>query len=75
MNKHLSGVMVAVFAAAMLFPSPASADHRPGNVVVMGGTLALTGRYPVWSWMVYYYSLSSEAYAEFLRSEKVWTWP
>ena len=43
MNKHLTGVMVAVFAAAMLFPSPTFADHRPGNVVVMGGTLALTG--------------------------------
>ena len=45
MSKHLSGVIIAAFAAAMLVPSPASADHRPGNVVVMGGTLALTGRY------------------------------
>ncbi len=43
MNRHLSGVMVAVFAAAMLFPSPAFADHRPGDVVVMGATLSLTG--------------------------------
>ena len=43
MSKHLSGVMVAVFAAAMLFPSPAFADHRPGNVVVIGGTMSLTG--------------------------------
>ncbi len=43
MSKHLSGVMVAVFAAAMLFPSPAFADNRPGNVVVMGGTLSLSG--------------------------------
>ncbi len=45
--KHLTGVMVAVFAAAMLFTAPALADHRPGNVVVMGGTLALTGRLSV----------------------------
>ena len=45
MNKRLSGVMAAVFAAAMLFPSPAFADHRPGNVVVIGGTMGLTGRY------------------------------
>ncbi len=37
MNRHLTGVMIAVFAAAMLFPSPALADHRPGNVIVMGG--------------------------------------
>ncbi len=35
--------MVAVFTATMLFPSPAFADHRPGNVVVIGGTLGLTG--------------------------------
>ncbi len=47
MNRQLTGVMVAVFAAAMLYPAPASADHRPGNVVVMGGTMALTGRYAV----------------------------
>ena len=39
--------MVAVFAAAMLFPSPATADHRPGNVVVFGGTISLTGRHAV----------------------------
>ncbi len=45
MNRHLTGVMAAVFAAAMLYPAPASADHRPGNVVVMGGTMSLTGRY------------------------------
>ena len=47
MSKHLSGVMVAVIAAAMLFTAPTSADHRPGNVVVIGGTLSLTGRYAV----------------------------
>ncbi len=40
MNTHLSAVMVAVLATA-----PAFADHRPGNVVVMGGTLSLSGRY------------------------------
>ena len=43
MSKYLTSVMVAVFAAAMLFPSPAFADHRPGNVVVMGGTISKTG--------------------------------
>ena len=47
MYKHLSGVMAALLAAAVLFTTPASADHRPGNVVVMGGTLSLTGRYAV----------------------------
>ncbi len=41
MSKHLSSVMVAVLAAAMLYPALAFADHRPGNVVVMGGTLSL----------------------------------
>ncbi len=44
MNKHLSAVMVAAFAAAMLVPSPAFAQHRPGNVVVMGGTISQTGK-------------------------------
>ncbi len=47
MSKHLSGVMVAVLAAAAVFTAPAFAGHRPGNVVVMGGTLSLTGRYAV----------------------------
>ena len=46
MNRYLSGLMVAALAAAaMFFPAPAFADHRPGNVVVMGGTLSLTSRY------------------------------
>jgi len=46
MNRHLTGVMVAVIAAAAVHISaPAFADHRPGNVVVMGGTISLTGRY------------------------------
>ncbi len=47
MSKHLTAVMVAVFAAAGLFAAPAFAGHRPGNVVVMGGTLSLTGRFAV----------------------------
>ena len=44
MTRCLSSVMVAALAAAMLYPAPAFADHRPGNVVVMGTTLSLTGR-------------------------------
>ena len=47
LNRHHTSVMIAVFAAAMLYPAPATADHRPGNVVVMGGTLSLTGPYAV----------------------------
>ncbi len=43
MNKHLTAVMIAALTATMLLTAPASADHRPGNVVVIGGTLALTG--------------------------------
>ena len=43
MNKHLTSVMIAVLAAAVMFTAPAFADHRPGNVVVIGGTLGLTG--------------------------------
>ncbi len=35
--------MVAVLAAAQLITAPAFADHRPGNVVVMGGTISKTG--------------------------------
>ncbi len=45
MNRHLTGVTIVALVAAMLYPAPAFADHRPGNVVVMGGTMALTGRY------------------------------
>ena len=46
MSKHLSGVMAgALAAAAVFFTAPASADHRPGNVVVMGGTIGKTGRH------------------------------
>ena len=48
MNRHLTGVMVAVFAAAAVHISaPASADHRPGNVVVIAGAFSETGRYAV----------------------------
>jgi len=38
-------VMSAVLAAAVLYAGTAFADHRPGNLVVMGGTLSLTGRF------------------------------
>ena len=47
MNRHLTGVMAAALAAAAFLTAPAYADHRPGDVVVMGGTLSLTGRYAV----------------------------
>ena len=44
MKKHPIAILsAAVLAAATLYPVPAFAGHRPGNVVVMGGTLALTG--------------------------------
>ncbi len=45
MNKHLTGVVVALFAATVNYTAPAQAHHRPGNVVVMGGTVSQTGRY------------------------------
>jgi branched-chain amino acid transport system substrate-binding protein len=47
MKRCLTGVMIAVLAAAVLYAGTAFADHRPGNVVVMGGTLSLTGRFAV----------------------------
>ncbi len=31
--------------ASTAFVATAFADHRPGNIVVLGGTLALSGRY------------------------------
>ncbi|MFQ5936381.1 MAG: amino acid ABC transporter substrate-binding protein [Acidiferrobacterales bacterium] len=44
MNTHLAGVLVAGLTVG--FPvSTAFADHRPGNVVVIGGTTSLSGRY------------------------------
>ncbi len=43
MRKHLTGVMGVALVAAVLFIAPAFADHRPGNVVVIGATLSLTG--------------------------------
>ncbi len=46
MSKHLTGVMIVALAAATFFTAPAFADHRPGNVVVMGGTLSLTAKSP-----------------------------
>ncbi len=45
MRRCLREVMIAVLAAAVLYAGTAFADHRPGNLVVMGGTLSLTGRY------------------------------
>ena len=47
MNRHLTGVMAAVLAATVLLAAPTFADHRPGNVVVIGGTISLTGRFVV----------------------------
>ena len=43
LNRHLTSVMAAVFATVLL-AAPAFAHHRPGNVVVMGGTTSMTGR-------------------------------
>ncbi len=45
MTKHLTAVMIAALTATVMFAAPALADHRPGNVVVMGGSWPLTGRY------------------------------
>ena len=46
MTRHLPDVMIAVLVvAATLLAGPAFADHRAGNVVVMGGSWPLTGRY------------------------------
>ncbi len=46
MKKHPIAILsAAMLATATLYPAPAFADHRPGNVVVIGGTLSLTGRY------------------------------
>jgi hypothetical protein len=36
---------MALLAAAVLYAGTEFADHRPGNLVVMGGTLSLTDRY------------------------------
>ena len=47
MNRHLIGMMIAVFAAVVHITAPAFADHRPGNVVVMGGTISQTGRFAI----------------------------
>ncbi len=45
MRRCLIGMIIATLAAAALYAGTAFADHRPGNLVVMGGTLSLTGRY------------------------------
>ena len=44
MNKHLSAVMGAVLAIAVLLTIPAFAGHRPANVVV-SATVSLSGCY------------------------------
>ncbi len=45
MYKLLSVAVAALAATTMIFTAPAFADHRPGNVVVIGGTMGLTGRF------------------------------
>ena len=45
MNRYLIGVMIGILAAAVHITTPAFADHRPGNVVVIGGSWALSGGY------------------------------
>ena len=45
MNRHLTGLILAAVVAAGFLTAPASADHRPGNVVVIGGTISQTGRF------------------------------
>ena len=45
MRRCLRDVTIAVLASAVLYVGAAFADHRPGNLVVMGGTLSLTGQY------------------------------
>ena len=45
MTKYLTAVMIAALTATVMLTAPALADHRPGNVVVMGGSWALTGGY------------------------------
>ncbi len=44
MKRHFKTVLFVGLAAVVL-AATALADHRPGNVVVVGGTLALSGRY------------------------------
>jgi len=53
MRRCLTDVIIAVLAAAVLYAGTAFADHRPGNLVVMGGTLSLTGRFAVPAGRVY----------------------
>jgi branched-chain amino acid transport system substrate-binding protein len=53
MRRCLTDVMSAVLAAAVLYAGTAFADHRPGNLVVMGGTLSLTGRFAVPAGRIY----------------------
>jgi len=43
MSKHLSSMMVAVFAAAMLYPAPVFARHRPGSGQLNGYLTGVLG--------------------------------
>jgi branched-chain amino acid transport system substrate-binding protein len=45
MRRYLKGVIIAVLAAAVLDAGTAFTYHRLGNIVVIGGTLSLTGHY------------------------------
>ena len=47
MKRCLTGLTIAVLTAAVLYAGTAFADHRSGNLVVMGGTLSLSGRFAV----------------------------
>ncbi len=43
-DGHFAAPLIAALAVALL-SATAFADHRPGGVVILGGTLALSGRY------------------------------
>ena len=45
MYGRLSSLLIGFWLVNVLIPSPAIADHRPGNIAVMAGTWALTGQY------------------------------
>ena len=45
MRRFLKSLIIAVLTAGVLHAGTAFADHRPDNIVVVGGTLSLTGRY------------------------------
>ena len=47
MKRCLKGVIITVLAVVLLCAGTAFADSRPDNIVLMGGTLSLTGRFSV----------------------------